>query len=445
MVTDAQVRLLRKKMAEGKTIASAAAAAGISERSAYTWKQGALPSEKKAPRGWRTRPDPFEGIWEKEVVPLLVADEAGVLEGTTILAELRRLHGDEYGPAQLRTLQRRVHEWRALHGPEKEVMFEQKHEAGREGSFDFTDASELGVTIAGEVFAHLFFQFVLSFSKWRWVGLAFSETFEALVHGLQNALWELGGVPSVWRSDNLSAATHQNPWRRTRAQSPIRHRAPALRREVDADRARGVASKRRRGEGPRCTQVRPRSGARHPRKPRLRPVDAYMALRRSRFAIGSSAARRHRCLPRSGAPAPAAPDSRARVHDVHGDGSAVEHYPLRASGLLGAVATDRVRGRGAAAPQRGRGLLPRPAAPRRCRGCAAIATITSTTGTSSGRSSANLGPSHATDSARSSFRRSCSGGRTTLWSTHAASAPMSSTCASCTWPRARCRPRSRPS
>ena len=211
MVTDEQVRLLRKKMAEGKTIASAAAAAGISERSAYTWKHGALPSETKTRRGWRTRPDPFAAIWESEVVPLLAADERGVLEGTTVLAELRRRHGDEYGPAQLRTLQRRMHEWRALHGPEKEVMFEQKHEAGREGAFDFTDASELGVTIAGEVFAHLFFQFVLSFSKWRWVGLAFSETFEALVRGLQGALWELGGVPPVWRSDNLSAATHQIP------------------------------------------------------------------------------------------------------------------------------------------------------------------------------------------------------------------------------------------
>jgi hypothetical protein len=104
-----------------------------------------------------------------------------------------------------------MHEWRALHGPGKEVMFEQRHEAGREGSFDFTDATELGITIAGEVFSHLLFQFVLSFSKWRWVGLAFSETFEALVRGLQGALWELGGVPPVWRSDNLSAATHQLP------------------------------------------------------------------------------------------------------------------------------------------------------------------------------------------------------------------------------------------
>jgi hypothetical protein len=211
MVTDEQVRLLRTKMAEGKTIASAAAAAGISERSAYTWKQGALPRDTKTPRAWRTRPDPLVGVWEGEVTPLLAADEHGVLEGTTVLAELRRRHGEQYGPSLLRTLQRRMHEWRSLHGPGKEVMFEQRHEAGREGSFDFTDAAELGVTIAGEVFSHLLFQFVLSFSKWRWVGLAFSETFEALVRSLQGALWELGGVPRVWRSDNLSAATHQLP------------------------------------------------------------------------------------------------------------------------------------------------------------------------------------------------------------------------------------------
>jgi hypothetical protein len=211
MVTDAQVRLLRKKMAEGKTIAAAAAAAGMSERSAYAWKQGALPDETKGPRTWRTRSDPFSSVWESEVVPLLVADSDGVLEATTVIGELRRRHGDNYGPGQLRTLQRRMHEWRALHGPGKEVMFEQQHVPGREGAFDFTDASELGVTVAGRAFAHLLFQFVLSFSRWRWVSLAFSETFEALVRGLQDALAAIGGVPQVWRSDNLSAATHQIP------------------------------------------------------------------------------------------------------------------------------------------------------------------------------------------------------------------------------------------
>jgi hypothetical protein len=211
MITDRQVRLLRKTMSKGKTIASAAAIAGMSERSAYTWKEGALPSDTKDPRTWRTRADPFAAVWESDVEPLLRADEDGDLQATTILAELRRRHGDAYGPAQLRTLQRHVHQWRALYGPGKEVMFEQVHEPGREGAFDFTDARELGVTIAGAAFAHLFFQFVLSFSKWRWIGLAFSETFEALVRGLQGALWDLGGVPRIWRSDNLSAATHQIP------------------------------------------------------------------------------------------------------------------------------------------------------------------------------------------------------------------------------------------
>ena len=209
MVTDEQVRLLRKKMDEGKTVATAAAAAGMSERSAYTWKEGALPSEAKEPRTWRTRADPFAAVWTTDVVPLLEADEQGVLEATTVLEELRRRHGDAYGDTLLRTLQRRIHDWRALHGPAKEVMFEQRHEAGREGAFDFTNATCLAVTIAGQVFAHLLFEFVLSFSKWRWVGLAFSETYEALVRGIQDAVWAIGGVPRVWRSDNLSAATHQ--------------------------------------------------------------------------------------------------------------------------------------------------------------------------------------------------------------------------------------------
>ena len=211
MVTDAQVRLLRRKMAEGKTVAAAAAAAGMSERSAHSWKRGRLPSETREPRSWRTRADPFGDVWETDVVPLLRVDTESALEATTILGELQRRHGDAYGPGQLRTLQRRLHEWRALHGPSKEVMFEQRHEPGREGAFDFTDCSELGITIAGQAFAHLLFEFVLSFSKWRWVVLAFSETFEALVRGLQDALAAIGGAPAIWRSDNLSAATHQIP------------------------------------------------------------------------------------------------------------------------------------------------------------------------------------------------------------------------------------------
>ena len=209
MVTDAQVRLLRRKIMEKKKQQAAAASAGMSVRSARKWQRGSLPSETKRARSWRTRVDPFAAVWQSEVVPLLESDAEGVLQATTIFDVLEQHQAGRFGAGHLRLLQRRVRDWRALHGPEKEVYFEQSHVPGREGAFDFTHATDLNVTIAGRLLRHLLFQFVLSFSGWRWVTLAFGETFEALVAGLQESLWKLGGVPEVGRSDNLSAATHE--------------------------------------------------------------------------------------------------------------------------------------------------------------------------------------------------------------------------------------------
>jgi hypothetical protein len=209
MVTDEQVRLLRKTRMKGKTQATAAATAGMSERSARTWQAGPLPSEVKKPRSWRTRPDPLERVWTSDLVPLLESDGARALEARTLLWELEKKYPGEYGERVLRTLQRRVRDWRALNGPEKEVYFQQEHVPGREAAFDFTSANALGVTIGGEPFEHLLFELVLSYSGWTWAEVAFSESFEALSHGLQGALWELGGAPEVSRSDNLSAATHE--------------------------------------------------------------------------------------------------------------------------------------------------------------------------------------------------------------------------------------------
>ena len=211
-ITDEQVRLLRRKLMEGKTQEAAAAAAAMSERSARNWQEGPLPSEGKRPRAWRTRKDPFEGVWESKVVPLLVDDKERVLEATMLLDALNkeRKEGEaKFDDGQVRTLQRRIREWRALYGPEQEVFFQQEHPPGREAALDFTNCNELGVTIQGEPFPHLLFELVLSFSTWTAIGLAFSETFEALVKGFQDALCALGARPAIARSDNLSAATHE--------------------------------------------------------------------------------------------------------------------------------------------------------------------------------------------------------------------------------------------
>jgi hypothetical protein len=209
MVTDKQVRLLRKKRMAGETLEAAAAAAGMSERTARKWQQGAMPSATKTPRAWRTRADPFAEVWEAEIEPLLVEDKEGKLEAKTIFEDLvRRLPG-KFEAGQLRTLQRRIRDWRAERGPEKEVFFPQEHAPGRMGSMDFTHGTELGVTIAGVLFVHLWFELVFAFSGWRFVQLAYGETFEALLAGLQGGLFAAGGVPEVLRLDNLSAATHE--------------------------------------------------------------------------------------------------------------------------------------------------------------------------------------------------------------------------------------------
>lgn len=211
MVSNEQVRKLRKKLRDGKTVLAAADAAGMSEKTAHKWKTGPLPSGAKEPREWRTRKDPFADVWEETVVPLLKGDKRGVLDAKSLLRVLEEARPGEFGEAQLRTLQRRVSEWRALHGPDQEVFFPQEHPPGRQGCFDFTSCNELGVTINGVPFDHMLFEFVLSFSGWLAATLAFSETFEAMRSGLQHAVWTLGGTPEEWRSDNLSAATHDLP------------------------------------------------------------------------------------------------------------------------------------------------------------------------------------------------------------------------------------------
>ncbi|MCZ2440350.1 MAG: IS21 family transposase [Burkholderiales bacterium] len=178
---------------------------GISERSARRIETSeALPSQRES-RSWRTRADPLAAVWDAEVVPLLQADAQ--LNAVTLLEELQRRHPEEYGGGVLRTLQRRVRQWRAVHGAEREVFFAQEHPPGRLGLSDFTVADGLGVEIAGEAFPHRLYQFALAHSGWRHAAVvADGESFLALSTGLQAALWRLGGVPQEHRTDSLSAA-----------------------------------------------------------------------------------------------------------------------------------------------------------------------------------------------------------------------------------------------
>lgn len=203
-ITDHQVH--RYKQHRNKlTQVAAAAKTGISERSARRIECSEVLPSQHLPRSWRTREDPLVGVWSDEVVPLLQVDAQ--LNAVTLLEELQRRYPGEYGAGVLRTLQRRLRQWRAVHGAEREVFFAQEHPPGRLGLSDFTVADDLGVEIDGAAFDHRLYQFALAHSGWRHaVVITEGESFLALSTGLQAALWRLGGVPEEHRTDSLSAA-----------------------------------------------------------------------------------------------------------------------------------------------------------------------------------------------------------------------------------------------
>jgi hypothetical protein len=209
MATDNQVRRLFKLKNSEKSIAAAAMKAGMCENTARKYiKMNRLPSEIRKPHTWRTRKDPFADDWG-EVKSFL--GEIPGLEVKTIFEYLQRKNPGKYQESQLRTLQRRAKQWRALEGPGQEIFFDQIHTPGKLCQSDFTSMNDLQITIKGELFHHMVYHFVLTYSNWETGTICFSESFESLSEGLQNALWELGGVPVKHQTDRLTAAVQNIP------------------------------------------------------------------------------------------------------------------------------------------------------------------------------------------------------------------------------------------
>ena len=199
MVTDRQFRRLRKLLQTESTLTNAADRAEVDEKTARKYRDSdLLPSQRRVPHTWRTRQDPFQDVWP-DLLELLRLNPG--LQAKTLFLDLQRRYPGRFPDVQLRCLQRRIKQWRALEGPPKEVFFAQVHEPGRLAESDFTCMAKLGVTILGQPFDHMVYHFVLTYSNWEAGTVCFSESFESLSEGLQNALWELGGVPRRHRTD----------------------------------------------------------------------------------------------------------------------------------------------------------------------------------------------------------------------------------------------------
>jgi transposase InsO family protein len=104
-------------------------------------------------------------------------------------------------------MERRIRQWRALNGEDREVIFRQVQEPGRMGLSDFTEMGDLAVRVSGVELDHRLYHFRLACSGFEHAHVILGgESYVALAEGLQNALWALGGAPREHRSDSLSAA-----------------------------------------------------------------------------------------------------------------------------------------------------------------------------------------------------------------------------------------------
>lgn len=204
-ITEQQTRIYMSAKNEGHIQKTAAAKAGISERSGRRIEKGEITQGGNAIRHWRTRKDHFEGIWENDVVPML--EQNFKLQPLTLFEHFAIKYPVKFQNSKLRTFQRKVKNWKALNGAGKEVMFLQEKVPGRLGLSDFTKVKKFTITINGEPLKYLLYHFRLIYSGWCHVKVVLGgESFTALSEGLQDAFWRLGGVPIEHRTDSLSAA-----------------------------------------------------------------------------------------------------------------------------------------------------------------------------------------------------------------------------------------------
>lgn len=205
--TDIQVKIAMREINKGRTREQAAAKANLGSRKTVGkyMRLGRLPSALKVPRTYRTRPNPFVADWALVEERLQIAPQ---LEGKALFEWLCAQRPERYHAGQLRTFQRHVGIWRAFHSSQL-LSLPQIHRPGEVLQTDGTHMNALGITLAGQPFPHLLMHTVLPYSNWEWGCVAQSESLLAIQTCLYAALLQLGHVPAVHQTDNMTAATHR--------------------------------------------------------------------------------------------------------------------------------------------------------------------------------------------------------------------------------------------
>lgn len=207
MIKETQYRTLLKEFNKSGEITMSSMKSGMTRKTGSKYlKLGKSPNELRQAHTWRTRPDPFADV-TNEIDEML--NNALELQPLTIFTYLQEKYPGKFKDGQLRTLERRVKEWKMENGKAKILSIPQSHAPGRLMELDWTCMNELMITINGVDFKHLLCHTILTYSNWEWAEIAFSESFQSLKKGFQSAVYRLGAVPEILQTDNSSTATHQ--------------------------------------------------------------------------------------------------------------------------------------------------------------------------------------------------------------------------------------------
>jgi hypothetical protein len=182
-----------------------AAKSGMSIKTARKYlSTNKTPSELKKDRHWKTRNNVFEENWDSIEAML---HKAPGLQAKTILSHLVSERPDKFNDSHERTLQRLLRKWRANNGSNNNIIFNQTIRPGEQSQSDYTSMNKLCISIQGDTFEHLLFHFMLPYSKWEYASICYSESFDSLSKGYEDAVWTLGYTAPEHRTDNLSAAS----------------------------------------------------------------------------------------------------------------------------------------------------------------------------------------------------------------------------------------------
>ena len=120
LINSEQIKVYNAERKRGKIQKTAAAIAGISERSGRRIEKGELLSRCRKKRYWRTHPDFFAEVWERDIVPLLTVNPT--VRAIELFKYLQKKYPGQYAESKLRTFQRRVSQWKHLHRQNGELL-----------------------------------------------------------------------------------------------------------------------------------------------------------------------------------------------------------------------------------------------------------------------------------------------------------------------------------